>query len=52
MPGAVNETPHATKIWKGTERKNGPEALSESEGSDKEVDDMMTRKRSRGEKTG
>jgi hypothetical protein len=22
MPGAVNETPHATMIWKGTDRKN------------------------------
>jgi hypothetical protein len=21
MPGAVKETPHATRIWKGTERK-------------------------------
>lgn len=24
MPGAVNETPHATMIWNGTERNHEP----------------------------
>jgi hypothetical protein len=48
----VKETPHATRIWKGTERKNGPEALSEPSGSDKEADDMMTRRKRGGEKMG
>jgi hypothetical protein len=46
----VNETPHATRIWKGTERKKGPEALMEPEGSDKEADDMMMRREKDGEK--
>jgi len=27
MPGAVNETPHATRIWNGTDRKKGPDPL-------------------------
>jgi hypothetical protein len=45
----VNETPHATRIWKGTERKKGPEALMEPEGSDKEADDMMMRREKDGE---
>jgi len=48
MPGAVKETAHATKIWKGTERKKGPEALMESDDSDKKADDMASWRRMKG----
>jgi hypothetical protein len=40
MPGAVNETPHATMIWNGTDLKKGPEPLMEPVGSAEATEDM------------
>lgn len=41
MPGAVKETPHATRIWKGTDRKKDP--LLELKGSVEDMDVDMVR---------
>ena len=43
MPGAVKETPHATRIWKGTERKKGCFLTGwiDAAGEEMEVEDVI-----------